>query len=324
MSAVVPVCRASPRTRLGLRARRGPRAGVDGAASRAASPAAPARRTTSTSTSTGSRTTAWPNTWRRPAWSPSRSTTSASAAPTGSRTSSSSPPSSRARSTTSRSAPCCERLRDRRVGRRALSSSSASGTRWAACSLTVQQARHRTFDGVIVLGHGGDGLPAVLTADEKTISGPLDEATPAIIAAARTRFAQPPPRRTARAGARVVPRRRRPRRGAARVRRAADVTSLHVWAHVDDPQRHRRREGPHRSAGARRVRRPRSHRCVRALRGQVHGQPRRRALRPSADPRTATTRRRAGRDCGIAWPSGWTPLPGWREQPGTWAHVRER
>ena len=57
----------------------------------------------------------------------------------------------------------------------------------------VQQARHRTFDGVIVLGHGGDGLPAVLTVEEQTISGPLDEATPASVAAARTRFARPPP-----------------------------------------------------------------------------------------------------------------------------------
>src|SRR4029077_4535268 len=42
---------------------------------------------------------------------------------------------------------------------------------------TVQQARHRTFDGLIVLGHGGDGLPAVLTVEEQSISGPLDEAT---------------------------------------------------------------------------------------------------------------------------------------------------
>jgi pimeloyl-ACP methyl ester carboxylesterase len=58
---------------------------------------------------------------------------------------------------------------------------------------TVQQARHQTFDGLVVLGHGGDGLPAVLTEEERAISGTLDEATPAIIAAARTRFAQPPP-----------------------------------------------------------------------------------------------------------------------------------
>jgi pimeloyl-ACP methyl ester carboxylesterase len=58
---------------------------------------------------------------------------------------------------------------------------------------TVQQARHRTFDGgVIVLGHGGDGLPAVLTDDERDISGSLDDATPAIVAAARARFARPP------------------------------------------------------------------------------------------------------------------------------------
>ena len=58
---------------------------------------------------------------------------------------------------------------------------------------TVQQARHQTFHGVIVLGHGGDGLPAVLTDEERRISGTLDEATPAIVAAARSRFAQPPP-----------------------------------------------------------------------------------------------------------------------------------
>jgi pimeloyl-ACP methyl ester carboxylesterase len=58
---------------------------------------------------------------------------------------------------------------------------------------TVQQARHQTFAGVVTLGHGGDGLPAVLTEEERAISGTLDEATPAIIAAARTRFAQPPP-----------------------------------------------------------------------------------------------------------------------------------
>jgi pimeloyl-ACP methyl ester carboxylesterase len=58
---------------------------------------------------------------------------------------------------------------------------------------TVQQARHETFDGIVVLGHGGDGLPTVLTDDEKAITGTLDEATPAIVAAARSRFAQPPP-----------------------------------------------------------------------------------------------------------------------------------
>jgi len=58
---------------------------------------------------------------------------------------------------------------------------------------TVQQARHETFDGIVVLGHGGDGLPGVLSDDEQAITGTLDEATPAIVAAARSRFAQPPP-----------------------------------------------------------------------------------------------------------------------------------
>jgi pimeloyl-ACP methyl ester carboxylesterase len=58
--------------------------------------------------------------------------------------------------------------------------------------VTVQQARHQTFAGVVVLGHGGDGLPAFLAGEEKRITGTLDEATPAIAAAARTRFAQRP------------------------------------------------------------------------------------------------------------------------------------
>jgi alpha-beta hydrolase superfamily lysophospholipase len=59
--------------------------------------------------------------------------------------------------------------------------------------VTVQQARHASFDAVVVLGHGGDGLPAVLTDAERTITGTLEDATPTIIEAARTRFAQPPP-----------------------------------------------------------------------------------------------------------------------------------
>jgi pimeloyl-ACP methyl ester carboxylesterase len=54
----------------------------------------------------------------------------------------------------------------------------------------VQQARHATFDAVAVLGHGGDGLPDVLTPHELALDVerpyPLVEAD--ITALARTRF----------------------------------------------------------------------------------------------------------------------------------------
>jgi pimeloyl-ACP methyl ester carboxylesterase len=60
--------------------------------------------------------------------------------------------------------------------------------------LTVQQALHGTFDAIAVLGHGGDGLPGVLTDDElhvRTGRGP-DELERAIVALARTRFGTTP------------------------------------------------------------------------------------------------------------------------------------
>jgi pimeloyl-ACP methyl ester carboxylesterase len=56
---------------------------------------------------------------------------------------------------------------------------------------TVQQARHRTFDAVVVLGHGGDGLPEVLTPDEAAVTGDLDDIVGSIEALARQRFARP-------------------------------------------------------------------------------------------------------------------------------------
>ncbi len=56
---------------------------------------------------------------------------------------------------------------------------------------TVQQARHGTFDAVVVLGHGGDGLPEVLTPDEAAVTGDLDEIVGSIEALARQRFSRP-------------------------------------------------------------------------------------------------------------------------------------
>jgi pimeloyl-ACP methyl ester carboxylesterase len=56
--------------------------------------------------------------------------------------------------------------------------------------LTVQQSHHGTFDAVAVLGHGGDGLPGVLTDDELHVATgtSADELERAIVALARTRF----------------------------------------------------------------------------------------------------------------------------------------
>ena len=57
---------------------------------------------------------------------------------------------------------------------------------------TVQQARHRTFDALIGLGHGGDGLPGFLTADELALADrPLSETASSLVECARVRFAAP-------------------------------------------------------------------------------------------------------------------------------------
>jgi alpha-beta hydrolase superfamily lysophospholipase len=55
--------------------------------------------------------------------------------------------------------------------------------------LDVQQARHRSFDAVVGLGHSGDGLPAHLHVDELALAGqPLRLTEDRIAAAARARF----------------------------------------------------------------------------------------------------------------------------------------
>ena len=57
---------------------------------------------------------------------------------------------------------------------------------------TVQQARHHTFDALIGLGHGGDGLPSFLTPKELALADrPLAETASAIADCARVRFATP-------------------------------------------------------------------------------------------------------------------------------------
>jgi len=57
---------------------------------------------------------------------------------------------------------------------------------------TVQQARHRTFDALIGLGHGGDGLPGFLTPEELALADrPLADTASEIAQCARVRFATP-------------------------------------------------------------------------------------------------------------------------------------
>jgi len=57
---------------------------------------------------------------------------------------------------------------------------------------TVQQARHHTFDALIGLGHGGDGLPSFLTTDELALADrPLADTASMIAECARVRFAAP-------------------------------------------------------------------------------------------------------------------------------------
>jgi pimeloyl-ACP methyl ester carboxylesterase len=69
----------------------------------------------------------------------------------------------------------------------------------------VQQAQHETFDAIAVLGHGGDGLPAVLTDDElravRDAGASQVALTARVVELARLRFADRPPQRRSRARA---------------------------------------------------------------------------------------------------------------------------
>lgn len=54
----------------------------------------------------------------------------------------------------------------------------------------VQQARHRSFDALVLLGTGGSGLPEVLTEEERSLAGPdLASIEDEIVRLARVRFA---------------------------------------------------------------------------------------------------------------------------------------
>ncbi len=60
--------------------------------------------------------------------------------------------------------------------------------------VTVQQARHRSYDALVCAGTSGKGLPEVLTADELAVAGPdLPSVEERIRALARLRFAADSP-----------------------------------------------------------------------------------------------------------------------------------
>jgi pimeloyl-ACP methyl ester carboxylesterase len=63
----------------------------------------------------------------------------------------------------------------------------------------VQQAHHHTYDAVANLGHGGDGLPQLLTRDELNVVGDSQALRAKIVDLARARFTPGPGRK---AGAR--------------------------------------------------------------------------------------------------------------------------
>lgn len=58
--------------------------------------------------------------------------------------------------------------------------------------IDVQQARHQSFDALVGLGHGSDGLPAALNDDELSLANqPLAHIEAQIVALARRRVAEP-------------------------------------------------------------------------------------------------------------------------------------
>ena len=55
----------------------------------------------------------------------------------------------------------------------------------------VQQANHHTYAAVVNLGHGGDGLPLVLSPEELSVVGDSEAFDASIVGLARARFAGP-------------------------------------------------------------------------------------------------------------------------------------
>jgi pimeloyl-ACP methyl ester carboxylesterase len=65
------------------------------------------------------------------------------------------------------------------------------GHSMGAMLTAYQQARHRLYDGVALLGYSGRGLPEVLTDEELALAGEPDKVRLAIVGLARARFGRP-------------------------------------------------------------------------------------------------------------------------------------
>jgi alpha-beta hydrolase superfamily lysophospholipase len=65
------------------------------------------------------------------------------------------------------------------------------GHSMGAMLVAYQQARHRCYEGVALLGHSGRGLPEVLTEEELAVAGEPDKTRLALVGLARARFGRP-------------------------------------------------------------------------------------------------------------------------------------
>jgi pimeloyl-ACP methyl ester carboxylesterase len=65
------------------------------------------------------------------------------------------------------------------------------GHSMGAMLVSYQQARHRLYDGVALLGYSGRGLPEVLTPEELAVAGEPDKARAALADLTRARFGRP-------------------------------------------------------------------------------------------------------------------------------------
>jgi pimeloyl-ACP methyl ester carboxylesterase len=66
------------------------------------------------------------------------------------------------------------------------------GHSMGAMLVVYQQARHRPYERLVLLGHSGRGLPEVLTAEELSIAGVTDEIRKRIVDLTRVRFESNP------------------------------------------------------------------------------------------------------------------------------------
>jgi pimeloyl-ACP methyl ester carboxylesterase len=67
------------------------------------------------------------------------------------------------------------------------------GHSMGAMLVAYQQARHRPFGGLVLVGHSGRGLPEVLVPDELAVAGDGDAIRSRIVELARARFSGPLP-----------------------------------------------------------------------------------------------------------------------------------